>query len=170
MFTTLVALGVVLLQILIIIFVVLWIKKHSLLDRVREYSHLILALIFIGSAFGSLIYEFGFGFEPCLLCWYQRIAIFGVAILALTSDIRKNLLLQKQVLIFSVLGLLVAIVHNYIDIIPSGVDLCGAGPSCLKRYIYEFGYITIPMMSLTVLLAGSILALFNIKYSSTASK
>lgn len=164
MFTTLVALGTIGIQIATIIFIVLWITKSPFLLKIRQHSHIILAFIFIGSAFGSLIYEFGFGFEPCLLCWYQRIAIFGVALISLTGDFRKNKTLQRQVLLFSALGLLVAILHNYIDLVPSGIDICGTGPSCLKRYIYEFGYITIPMMSFTVLLAGSVLALFNVKH------
>jgi disulfide bond formation protein DsbB len=164
MFTTLVALGTIALQIATVAFIVLWIGKSPLLKKIHRHSHLIIALTFISSALVSLIYEFGFGYEPCLLCWYQRIAIFGIALLSLTGDIRRNKTLQKQVLLFSLLGLGVALLHNYIDIIPSGIDICGAGPSCLKRYIYAFGYITIPMMSLTLLLSGSVLSLFLIKH------
>ncbi|MEK7227809.1 MAG: disulfide bond formation protein B [Patescibacteria group bacterium] len=163
MFTTLVALGIIGLQIAIATFVVLWVGKSPFLKNIYRHSHIILSLIFIGGAFFSLIYEYGFGYEPCLLCWYQRIAIFGVALLSLTGDIRTNKTLQKQVLLFSLLGLMVAILHNYIDLIPSGLDICGTGPSCLKRYIYEFGYITIPMMSFTTLLSGSVLSFFLIK-------
>lgn len=159
MFTTLVAIGTIGIQILTAIFIILWATKSPFLSKIHERSNIILAIIFIGSALGSLIYEYGFGYEPCLLCWYQRIAIFGVALLSLTADIRKSRTLQKQVLLFSLLGLMIAILHNYIDLIPNGLDICGTGPSCLKRYIYEFGYITIPMMSLTVLLAGSVLSL-----------
>jgi disulfide bond formation protein DsbB len=165
MFTTLVALGVVAIQIGIVVLAILWITKSPLLQKVYQNSHIIIATIFIASVLGSLIYEYILGYEPCLLCWYQRIAIFGVAILSLTGDIRKNKTLQNQIFIFSVLGLLVAILHNYIDIIPSGLDLCGAGPSCLKRYTHVFGYITIPMMSLTALLAGTVLSIFTISYS-----
>lgn len=165
MFTTLIAIGIIIVQIAIILFIFLWITKSPLLTKVQQNSHIILPILFIGGALGSLIYEFAFGFEPCLLCWYQRIAIFGVAIISLTGDIRTNKTIQKQVFIFSLLGLLVAIVHNYIDIVPTGIDLCGAGPSCLKRYTYVFGYITIPMMSLTVLLAGTLLSIFTINYS-----
>lgn len=165
MFTTLIALGVIAIQIGIVALIVIWVTKPKLLPIVYKYSHIALAAMFIGSALGSLIYEYGFGYEPCLLCWYQRIFIFSIAILSLTTDIRKNKVFQKQVLILSILGTLVAILHNYIDIIPSGLDVCGAGPSCLKRYIYEFGYITIPMASLTVLLAGTILSVFTIRYS-----
>ncbi len=165
MFTTLVAIGVVALQIGIVTLVILWITKSPLLEKIYQNSHIIIATIFIASVLGSLIFEYALGYEPCLLCWYQRIAIFGVAILSLTGDIRKNKTLQNQIFIFSILGLLVALLHNYIDIVPSGLDLCGAGPSCLKRYTYVFGYITIPMMSLTALLAGTILSIFTINYS-----
>ena len=168
MVTTLVALSIISIQIAMVVFLIIWIRKPELLSKIYEHSRIILLLIFIPSVLGSLIYEYRFGYEPCLLCWYQRIAIFSVAILSLTGDIRTNKLLQKQVIIFSLLGLLVAIVHNYIDIVPTGIDICGAGPSCLKRYIYEFGYVTIPMMSLTVLLAGFLLALFTKKYKSQA--
>jgi disulfide bond formation protein DsbB len=168
MFTTLVALGTIGLQIALAAFVVLWIGKSPLIKKIHQHSHIIIAILFISSALVSLIYEYGFGYEPCLLCWYQRIAIFGVALLSLTGDVRRNKTLQKQILLFSLLGLLVAILHNYIDIVPSGIDICGTGPSCLKRYIYEFGYITIPMMSFSLLLSGSILSFFLIKQNKEA--
>lgn len=169
MFTTLFALGTIGLQIATVAFIVLWIGKSPLLKKVHQHSNIIIAVLFISSALGSLIYEYSFGYEPCLLCWYQRIAIFGIALLSLTGDIRRNKTLQKQVLLFSLLGLGVALLHNYIDIIPSGIDICGAGPSCLKRYIYEFGYITIPMMSLTLLLSGSVLSLFLIQHKDEST-
>lgn len=163
MFTTILSLGIIGIQIGIVLFIVLWLTKSPILSKIKNYSHIILSTIFIGSALASLIYEYGFGYEPCLLCWYQRIAIFGIAILSLTSDIRNSKLLQKQILIFSILGLVIAILHNYIDLVPTGLDICGAGPSCLKRYIHEFGYITIPMMSFTALLSGTIISLFLIR-------
>ncbi len=169
MFTTLVALGTIGLQIATATFIVLWIGKSPLLKKVHQHTNTIIAVLFISSALVSLIYEYSFGYEPCLLCWYQRIAIFGVALLSLTGDIRKNKTLQKQVLLFSLLGLGVALLHNYIDIVPSGIDICGTGPSCLKRYIYEFGYITIPMMSFTLLLSGSVLSLFLIKHKEEST-
>lgn len=166
MFIKFIALGTIFLQIAILAFVVLWLTKNKILKKIQKNSHIIIAVIFIASALGSLTLEYFYGFEPCLLCWYQRIAIFGIAILSLTSDIRTNKVLQKQIIIFSALGIVVALVHNYIDIFPTGLDICGTGPSCLKRYIYEFGYITIPMMSLTSLVCGFLLSIFNRKYKA----
>lgn len=170
MFTTLLALGTIGIQLATVVFVVLWIQKSPLLKKIYPHIPLILGALFVSSVLGSLIYEYSLGYEPCILCWYQRIAIFGIAILSLTGNILSNKVLQKQILIFSVLGLVVAVLHNYIDIIPNGPDICGSGPSCLKRYAHEFGYITIPMMSFTVLLAGTVLALFAKKYSPSSEE
>ena len=96
MFTKLVSLGIIALQLSTIVFVVLWIKKSTFLKKIYKYSHIILPIIFISSALGSLVFEYGYGYEPCLLCWYQRIFIFGIAILSLTADIKTNKMLQKQ--------------------------------------------------------------------------
>lgn len=168
MFNTIVAIGTIVLQILILITIIGFILRKKLTLLVKN-SHYLLRIIFSGAVILSLIYQYGFGFEPCLLCWYQRIAIFGIAILVWTTDLRQNTLLRKQVLIFSITGLAIALFHNYIDIFPTGVDVCGAtGPSCLIRYVYEFGYITIPMMSATTLLAGIIFTLTARCYPQTA--
>ena len=154
-----IAIGTIALQIAILALIAAWIMRAPLLSLVERHTTLLLRIVSTGAVLGSLYLEYGLGYEPCLLCWYQRIAIFGVAIIAWTGDIKTNALLRKQVIIFSLLGLIVALFHNYIDIFPgSGIDVCGASTvSCLKRYIYEFGYITIPMMSLTVLLLGLLL-------------
>ncbi len=155
MFNTIVAIGIVLLQVALVVMVVAWIAKSDLMKLISKHSNLILRFVFVGAIVGSLIYQYVLNYPPCILCWYQRIAIFAIGVILFTGDIRSNKTLQKQVLIFSIVGALIAIFHNIIDIFPTGVDVCGTnGPSCLARYVYEFGYITIPMMSLTVLLFG----------------
>lgn len=169
-FNVLVGITTIILQVAVVGLVVLLItKKHPTSQLVISFlsktAHRIIPAVFIGSAIGSFIYEYGYGYEPCLLCWYQRIAIFGIAIITSISNIKTNLTVQKQLYVFAGLGLAVALFHNFIDIFPSsGVDVCGANSvSCLIRYVYEFGYITIPMMSLTVLLFGLLLTVVAFK-------
>ena len=165
MFTTIVALGTILLQIGIIVLIIGWVTKAPFVSFVARHSSRILIFIFAGGALISMVYQYGFGYEPCLLCWYQRIPIFSAAIILFTGNIRKSRMLANQVLILSVIGFAIALLHNYIDIFPTGLDVCGAtGPSCLARYVYEFGYITIPMMSGTVLLSGIILTILAKRY------
>lgn len=168
MFTTLVSLGTIVLQAAILVVIVGILTKARFISFIATHSSILLRVLFIAAIAGSLVYQYGFGYEPCLLCWYQRIAIFAIGILAWTADLRKSALLRNQVLILSVAGFLVALFHNYIDIFPTGLDVCGAtGPSCLARYVHQFGYITIPMMSATILLAGILLALTARCYPQT---
>lgn len=165
MFTTLNALGTIALQVALVVVVVGWIVRASFVAPIARHAGMLVAVLFSIGTITSFIYQYGFGYEPCLLCWYQRIAIIPIAILAWTANLRTSRLLQKQIIILSVLGTLVALFHVYIDIFPTGIDVCGAtGPSCLMRYVYEFGYITIPMMSLTILAAGLILSLLAARY------
>jgi disulfide bond formation protein DsbB len=170
MFDTFVALGTIAIQIFIIVMIIAWIMKAPLAVWIAKNSTRILALIFISSTIGSFIYQYGFGYEPCLLCWYQRIAIIPIAILSLTGTLTKSSMLRRQIVILASIGFAIALFHNYIDIFPgSGLDVCGAsGVSCLMRYVYEFGYITIPMMSATVLLTGILLPLIAARYPQAA--
>jgi disulfide bond formation protein DsbB len=170
MFDKFVALGTIAIQIFIIVMIIAWIMKAPLAVWIAKNSTRILALIFISSTIGSFIYQYGFGYEPCLLCWYQRIAIIPIAILSLTGTLTKSSMLRRQIVILASIGFAIALFHNYIDIFPgSGLDVCGAsGVSCLMRYVYEFGYITIPMMSATVLLTGILLPLIAARYPQAA--
>jgi disulfide bond formation protein DsbB len=165
MFNTLASLGIIALQLGIGIVLVGWFIQAPFIKHIARHAGLIVAIIFSSATLMSFIYQYGFGYEPCLLCWYQRIAIIPVALLAWTANLRTSTLLQTQVLILSVLGFSIALFHVFIDVFPTGIDICGvSGVSCTVRYIYEFGYITIPMMSLTVLGAGILLTLLAKRY------
>lgn len=165
MFTTLAALGTIAVQIAIVVIIIGWIAKARFISVVARHAGYILAVLFTTATALSFVYQYGLGYAPCLLCWYQRIAIIPIAILAWTANLRHSKLLQNQTLTLAVLGILVALVHVYIDVFPTGVDICGAtGPSCLVRYVYEFGYITIPVMSLTTLAGGILLILLAKRY------
>jgi disulfide bond formation protein DsbB len=167
-FNTVVGIGTILLQVSLVVILVGWAIQAPFVQVVAKHAHTLLRVLFVSAAICSLIYEFGFGYTPCLLCWYQRIAIFPIAILSFTADIRRSALLRTQMLILGVVGFSIALFHNYIDIFPSnGLDVCGQGPSCLVRYVYEFGYITIPVMSATILLFAIVLTLLSKRYPQT---
>jgi len=165
LFDTFVAIGVIALLIGIGAVIVGMIFKLPYVQFVAKHATLILRIVFVGAVVGSLIYSEYFNFPPCILCWYQRLAIFPIAVIAFTGSL-KNFVIKQQVLLISGLGLHVALFHNYIDIFqPSGITVCGAdGVSCSARYVYEFGFVTIPLMSLSVLATGFVLALVAKRY------
>jgi disulfide bond formation protein DsbB len=166
MFDTLLAIGSLVLLVGLIIMVVAWLTDNPIAAWVADRASVILRVIFAGAVIGSLIYSNYFGYAPCLLCWYQRLCIFPIAILLFTDDIRKSALLQRQILLLSSAGFIIAIIHNIETIFPhSGISVCGtSGVSCLNQYVFEFGFVTIPLMSAIVLLSGVLITTLVICY------
>lgn len=99
---------------------------------------------------GSLFFSEGLHFPPCVLCWYQRVAMYPLFVILTVGILRKDRKLYQYVLPFSILGLLVSIYHNllYYGILPESAQPCTLGISCTTKQIELFGFITIPLMSL----------------------
>ncbi len=166
MFDLIVAIGTLILLVALIILVVAWLTDNPIAGWVADHAGIILRIVFAGAVIGSLIYSNYFDYAPCLLCWYQRLCIFPIAILLFTDDLRKSKLLQRQILLLSSAGFLIALFHNYISIFPqSGIDVCGtSGVSCLNVYVSQFGFVTIPFMSAVVLLSGILITVLAMRY------
>ena len=103
---------------------------------------------------GSLYFSEIRHFTPCILCWYQRILMYPLVIIIGVGIFRKDKLLYQYVLPLSILGTLIAFYHVLLQngILPEAVAPCILGASCTIKYIGYFGFITIPVMSLTVFL------------------
>jgi disulfide bond formation protein DsbB len=126
----------------------------------------IVALI---ATLGSLFFSEVLGYPPCVLCWYQRIAMYPLALIffvALWSEDENHV---KYALPLAVAGLGIAIYHNllYYGILPDSIKPCQQGISCTSRQVEWLGFITIPLLSLvsftmlTTLLAISHTSIFK---------
>jgi len=154
-FDTILGIGVIVLQIkaLYLILHLIFPKKVPIPDFAKKHYLLGITLLGFLGMIGSLIYSEIVGFPPCNLCWYQRIAIYSIAIIGLVALVKRY---KKEVVDFvqvlSGLGLIIAILHVIQE--QTGVSLiCSAtGVSCSKQLVYALGYISIPMMSLSILL------------------
>jgi disulfide bond formation protein DsbB len=112
---------------------------------------------------GSLLYSNLVGFEPCELCWWQRIFLFPQAVIFLIAVIKKDVKAFWYAAPLSVLGGIVALYHTYIQLggESSVLPCTSAGGACAKVYVLEQGYITIPTMALTVFLYILLFALIH---------
>lgn len=148
----------------IVVYVVFFRKSyHIITDFFAKHGVLLAFIVALASTAGSLFYSEIAGFEPCDLCWYQRVFMYPLVVLLFLKLIKK----EKKVidcLVLSVTGFFISLYQNYIYYNNEGLDaLCnfgGSGTSCLKRYIFEFGYVTIPLMSLTAFILVVIFLLF----------
>ena len=106
---------------------------------------------------GSLFLSEIAGFVPCELCWYQRICMYPLSLLALFAASHSDYRIARYLLPIPVVGAGISIYHllveNHVVSTPSG---CQIGAGCTVKWINEFGYMTIPTLALTafVLLIG----------------
>ncbi|MXZ24133.1 MAG: disulfide bond formation protein B [Caldilineaceae bacterium SB0665_bin_21] len=100
---------------------------------------------------GSLYFSEIRHFEPCLLCWYQRILMYPLAVIMGFALITRVSVMAWLVLGTAVVGQAVAAYHVLLQKTSwfSSATTCGTGPSCAIPYIDWFGIVTIPMLSLT---------------------
>ena len=116
-------------------------------------------LITLGAMVGSLFYSEIIGYEACVLCWWQRIFLYPQMFIFALALYRKDRSIFPYITSLTLLALLVALYQTYYDFGGKSLLTCTSeGGSCSKIYVKEFGYITIPIMSLTVSLYILLLA------------
>ncbi len=110
-------------------------------------------VISVGAVLGSLFYSEIIGFEACVLCWWQRVFLYPQLILFAIALWKQDRSIFTYSAVLASMAGVIALYQSYVYM--GGVSLlpCTAlEGGCSKIYIKEFGYITIPMMSLTVVL------------------
>lgn len=132
---------------------------------VPSLVHYMAWLISVFATAGSLFFSEVMKLPPCVLCWYQRIAMYPLVIVLGVGIVLKDPRLRFYALPLSLGGLAIAIYHNllYYKIIPDSIKPCTSGVSCTAKQIEWLGVITIPLMALTAFIIISALLLFERK-------
>lgn len=113
---------------------------------------------------GSLFFSEVAHYDPCKLCWIQRIAIFPLVFMFWQAIVRKDAGIWKYAIVHSVFGLFVSGYHYLLqlDVVPNvvGCSAVGVSISCNTLKTLSFGYITIPLMAFTtcLLITGCLIA------------
>ena len=118
------------------------------LSGLSAYAAWIAALIaMVGSLFFSEVMEL----PPCVLCWYQRIAMYPLVFIIGVGIVLRDARMKYYALPVCLGGLAVSIYHNllYYGILPDSIAPCTQGVSCTSVQIEWLGFITIPLMALT---------------------
>jgi disulfide bond formation protein DsbB len=126
--------------------------KSSLLTQIAKNAIWMSFVIALISTLGSLFYSEIAGYEPCKLCWYQRILMYPLVIILGIAWKRNDKKIVDYALALSGLGAIIAGYHYYLQLGGKSVLPCSAvgySVSCSQRFVMSFGYITIPMMALT---------------------
>lgn len=153
----LLALGTVALQVLAAVLLVVFVlrKKVPVLNdiavQIGNFGLLGTFLVALVASGMTLYYE-SLGFEPCPLCWWQRIALYPEIVLlgmALWREKYRAAAVDFAI-VLSILGAGVALYHHALQMLPgSGLPCPATGVSCAQRIFFEFGYVTYPLMALS---------------------
>jgi disulfide bond formation protein DsbB len=122
----------------------------KLLSFCRTYSLYLAWLVSLVAVSGSLFFSDYIGYEPCKLCWFQRIFMYPQAILLAIACYKNDRRQIPYLLPLSVIGGLISLYHYAEQKIPALAKLlpCTSGVPCNQDYINWLGFITIPFLAL----------------------
>lgn len=101
--------------------------------------------------FGSLYFSEIRQYEPCVLCWYQRILMYPLVLILGIALIKKDYKAVYYSMWMSGIGALISIYHYSLQKLSFMADTapaCGRVP-CTGQYINWLGFMTIPFLALT---------------------
>ena len=126
-------------------------KDESPFEFLRGLTLWLASAVAIAAMFGSLYLSEIVHLIPCKFCWYQRIAMYPLAVILLIAAWRKDNGIRIYAAVLAVIGLGIAIWHRLLQEFPTlDSGACAAvGPPCSGAYILEFGFVTIPYMALS---------------------
>ncbi len=152
-------------------------RQHarSFLAHIGRHGALYAFVITLGATLGSLYYSVIAQFEPCNLCWWQRIFMYPLPVLyavhlARRDHTDKNIIYETFAL--GGIGAAIALFHYWGQMFQNSILPCPTvGLACASTPFLEYGYVTIPMMSLSIfVLAGICMAARLIYLKSRAPR
>ncbi len=140
----------------------LYLLHKPTLDKVHrlKYEHIILtiAAVTLTATVFSLGYQHFYQTPVCELCWWQRIFLYPLSVIALVAVWYKTRESHLTMAILAAFGLYIACYHYYYHfqgfVLGNKLTLpCSYGgllPACTDSPILVFGFITIPFLGIVV--------------------
>jgi disulfide bond formation protein DsbB len=128
----------------------------------RSFLPYLAWFISLVATIGSLFFSEVMGLPPCLLCWYQRVAMYPLVLVIGAGIVMRDSRVRNYALPLSLAGLVISVYHNllYYGVIPESLTPCTQGISCTSRQIEWLGFITIPLMALAAFIGLTLCLMF----------
>jgi len=121
-----------------------------ILQTAKQYALYFAWVVSLVATLGSLYFSEIAGYEPCKLCWFQRIFMYPQTILLGMACYNNDRRLAAYMFPLSIIGGCIALYHYAEQKIPALAKLlpCTVGVPCNEDYINWLGFITIPFLAL----------------------
>ncbi len=123
----------------------------AFVDGVRGAALWLGWLVSTVTMLGSLYYSDIADYVPCELCWYQRICVYPFSVVLLVAAIRRDRTVWRYVLPVAVIGMVIAAYHTQLQAFPDQSTFCSLLNPCTIRYVWEFGFVSMPFLALAAL-------------------
>lgn len=159
------ALGTLVLQIATVALLVLWFLRgkdafSSQAAMIGKWGLWIGVFFSFAGSFLTLYYSEVLGIPPCDLCWWQRIFLYPQIFLFGMAIWKRDSYIADYSIVLSILGAGVALYHHFLQMFPNALPCPATGVSCATRILFEFGYITYPLMGFSLFAFLIVLMLF----------
>lgn len=113
------------------------------------------------STLGALFFGEVMNLPACVLCWYQRIFMFPLALILPIGLFPFDPRVVRYALPLAAIGWLIAVFHQLLvlGVIPESIKPCTQGVPCSEKVIEWFGFLTIPLLSIVAFSAIVVLLL-----------
>jgi len=120
---------------------------------------------------GSLYFSDVRGLPPCLLCWYQRIAMYPLVLVLGVGLFRADSQVWRFALPLPIVGAAISVYHVALQYQPSlQVVECTTGVPCTARLLVVYGFVSIPVMaSAAFLLITTLLLTMRVTRAGSAA-
>jgi len=132
--------------------------------KLIAWSPVLAWLVALIGALMSLFYSAVLSQEPCSLCWYQRIALFPLAVQLGIAAYRSDRQFAIYAYPLCLFGFIAALYQAFLPLLPSMQKACGVHGDCAHQTPFLFG---IPFPWISAL--GFILLTFLIRLMQRGS-
>jgi disulfide bond formation protein DsbB len=123
---------------------------HQVIEAVGPAALPVASAVAIVATLGSLYLSEIADFPPCLLCWYQRIGMYPLAVVLPIAAWRRDRQVRWYGIPLAVAGGAVSVYHMVIERFPSlETGACEVTNPCSTIWVERLGYLTVPTMALS---------------------
>ena len=133
-----------------------------LLESLGSVALWLAAAVTLTCMLGSLYFSEIAHDVPCDLCWFQRICMYPLSVTFIVAAIRRDASVWRYAVIPASVGAVIAIYHTQLQAFPDQKSFCPTAVPCTIRYVWEFGFVSLPFMAL----AGFVFALLMLRVAN----
>ncbi len=122
-------------------------------------------VVALSATMGSLYFSEIRGYEPCELCWIQRIFMYPLVLIIGIAYLQRNARIAMTTAVLAIIGGAISLYHygiQKVDFLSDSAPACGR-VSCTGEYINLFGFMTIPFLALTAFALIAVSSLLVLK-------